>query len=297
MTVGLTNQTTNESAHESHIDYAVHCEAGTFTVHEGGSRRSSHGAYASSDVLEVRYTVTGRVEYIRDGTVVASWHKGAVGNLHVAISFYDGAPAAVTAIEVQSAHEAATNLRSALSPSVWSTRWDSIDFTHMMLASGDCKKWVVMTTIHALEWIQRSSASSPTLRQAVSSVDSEYHTVHALKRRGNPEDPTVYLESEGYAETCAGGNFMYKGNRVVDCATGLMRANAGSNVFYHIGTAPDPCDGRHIYGGEWSLKRHVPVGLSWHPATDWLHGSEVYGTNNALPNPVSYTHLTLPTKA
>ena len=160
-----------------------------------------------------------------------------------------------------------------------------MDFTHMMLASGDCKKWVVMTTAHALEWIQRSSASSPTLRQALSSsADSEYHTVHALKRRGNPEDPTVYLESEGYAETCASGNFMYKGNRVMDCATGLMRANAGSNVFYHIGTAPDPCDGRHTYGGGWSLKRHVPVGLSWHPATDWLHGSEVYGTNNALPN-------------
>ena len=209
MMVGLTAQTTSASSHESNIDYAVHCEAGTFTVNEGGSRISSHGAYASSDVLEVRYTATGSVEYIRDGTVVASRHKGVVGHLHVALSFSDGVPAAVTAIEVQSAHAAATNIRSALSTSAWSTRWDNTDFTHVMFASGDCRKWVVMTTIHALEWIQSPNETDPTLRQATSSSrNSDPHTIKALKRSQHVDDPIVYLGTNDSVATCALGDFM-----------------------------------------------------------------------------------------
>ena len=31
-------------------------------------------------------------------------------------------------------------------------------------------------------------------------------------------------------------------------------------------------------GGGWKLVRHVPEGSRWHPATDQLRGSDIYGT-------------------
>ena len=34
----------------------------------------------------------------------------------------------------------------------------------------------------------------------------------------------------------------------------------------------------NIDGGGWKLVRHVPGGNTWHPATDSLMGTDVYGT-------------------
>ncbi|KAK1742162.1 hypothetical protein QTG54_006727 [Skeletonema marinoi] len=35
-----------------------------------------------------------------------------------------------------------------------------------------------------------------------------------------------------------------------------------------------------LYGGGWTRVRHVPAGITWHPATDSLAGTEVYGTES-----------------
>ena len=42
--------------------------------------------------------------------------------------------------------------------------------------------------------------------------------------------------------------------------------------------------GYHIDGGGWTLVRHVPGGSSkWHPATDNLAGTDVYGDSTTGP--------------
>lgn len=47
---------------------------------------------------------------------------------------------------------------------------------------------------------------------------------------------------------------------------------------------PDPKDSKpassayHIDGGGWKLVRRVKAGSTWHPATDWLAGTDEYGT-------------------
>jgi hypothetical protein len=41
------------------------------------------------------------------------------------------------------------------------------------------------------------------------------------------------------------------------------------------GVDGDNCGG--LDGGNWNLVRHVPAGNSWHPATDQLRGTDVYG--------------------
>ena len=46
----------------------------------------------------------------------------------------------------------------------------------------------------------------------------------------------------------------YKGNAVVDCATGLMRGNAGSNIFYYVGTVAEFAK----YFGEQALRVSIP---------------------------------------
>eukprot|EP00485_Elphidium_margaritaceum_P007533 CAMPEP_0202690712 /NCGR_PEP_ID=MMETSP1385-20130828/5623_1 /ASSEMBLY_ACC=CAM_ASM_000861 /TAXON_ID=933848 /ORGANISM="Elphidium margaritaceum" /LENGTH=98 /DNA_ID=CAMNT_0049346003 /DNA_START=89 /DNA_END=382 /DNA_ORIENTATION=+ len=42
----------------------------------------------------------------------------------------------------------------------------------------------------------------------------------------------------------------------------------------HVHAASSPCQGK--YGGDWSLVRHAYN--TWHPATDNLAGTHVYGT-------------------
>ena len=51
-----------------------------------------------------------------------------------------------------------------------------------------------------------------------------------------------------------------------------------------ITPGPDPKDSKpassayHIDGGGWKLVRRVKAGSTWHPATDWLAGTDEYGT-------------------
>ena len=42
-------------------------------------------------------------------------------------------------------------------------------------------------------------------------------------------------------------------------------------------------DAETIDGGGWTHVRHVPAGFNWHPATDQLQGTDVYG-NKYEPN-------------
>jgi len=69
-----------------------------------------------------------------------------------------------------------------------------------------------------------------------------------------------------------GGNILYGENNFGgDHALKVLPEHNGADVYVRTAGCPGT-------GSGWKKVRHVPAGDKWHPATDQLRGTEVYGT-------------------
>merc|ERR1712100_640823 len=87
--------------------------------------------------------------------------------------------------------------------------------------------------------------------------------------RGNAEDPGLSLNDHGPA--IGQGNIIYGENKFGGThARAILPKHSGANVWIRK-TEMEPAT-TQIWGGGWTLVRHVPAGNAWHPAKDSLAG-------------------------
>ena len=138
-------------------------------------------------------------------------------------------------------------------------------YTEFLFATGDCTKWLVATT-DAVIGDTYVNADRPIL----ASSDGSNYVAKWYNRAGAPEDPWISITD--HVSSVGAGKFVY-GEGSNAYYTYSFQSNGGADVYVR-----SACRCEHLHGGEWVRVRHVPSGNTWHPATDALAGTAVYGT-------------------
>jgi hypothetical protein len=97
------------------------------------------------------------------------------------------------------------------------------------------------------------------------------------RRNANIEDP--WIATEEYSNSGSNPGTLYYEGSVSDSnylqtsgAYVMIRNKAMSDIFTFA---------TQLDGGGWTVRRFVPGNGKWHPATDYLVGTDVYGTTGS----------------
>jgi len=164
---------------------------------------------------------------------------------------------------------------TATSGWAWSVPFSAVKFNQFMFATGDCKKWIVSDKAAVLSWYKNGRRD--VLK---SSINSNAHKIRWHRRKAAKSDPLITLRDVRSAS--AKNEWLYLGGGR-HLGTAILRNHLGANVFIRMKDVVD-CAARR--GRGWIHVRHVPAGLSWHPAKDYLNGTAKYGKpSNKLSAP------------
>jgi len=154
----------------------------------------------------------------------------------------------------------------------WSIRFENINYDEFMFATGDCQKWLVAKKDAVFGWYSNNP------RDIVeSSISNKPYKARWYRRANNKEDPWISITDHSAAVHA--GEIVYGANSFGNVhASNVVAVHNGADVYVRLSpdgaAAEAKCNKMH---DGWSLVRHVPPGLSWHPAEDQLIGAEVYG--------------------
>jgi len=150
----------------------------------------------------------------------------------------------------------------------FSVRFAHKKFNEFMFATGDCKKWLIAPRTSVIGWY--SNGRRDVLK---SSISSGPHKIRWYRRQRQAHDPLIGLRD--YHSAVRTADILYASNRIGGSLTRSLRAHYGANVYIRNKVAALAC--QKLDGGRWIQVRHVPAGLTWHPAKDFLRGTAVYG--------------------
>mmetsp|Transcript_51638 Transcript_51638/g.117461 ORF Transcript_51638/g.117461 Transcript_51638/m.117461 type:complete len:870 (-) Transcript_51638:80-2689(-) len=155
---------------------------------------------------------------------------------------------------------------TATSGWAWSVPFSGLNFNQFMFATGDCKKWIVSDKPAVLSWY--NNGRRDVLK---SSSNSNAHKIRWHRRKAMKSDPLITLRDARSAKVRSEWLYLGGGRHL---GTSILRNHVGANVFIRMKDVVD-CATRR--GRGWIHVRHVPAGLSWHPAKDYLNGTATYG--------------------
>jgi len=148
-------------------------------------------------------------------------------------------------------------------------------------ATGDGEKWLVASKESVVgAFYENEHRQIKASSKKLSAYSARWYRRHVYR-----EDPWISLEDIDTAVHT--GDILYGGNSISIAHTRILPRHNGANVWVRYKSTWHP----EILGGGWTLVRRVKAGNTWHPATDQLMGTHVYGTY--VNNPTAHATFSI----